>query len=221
MSGKLMGSVYEYEVNASEQRVLLAMADHADDAGRHVFPSQGLLAWKLSLSVRQVRRAMTTLRKKGALVEVVKASHHRPTEFRINLAALKRKAPRECDEGRADIHDRPQNRADMDGRRADISSIRADTGDRQGGHSCVPLTAKNHHLESSNEPPSSRAHARGNGQGKEDFEDTKTSPVTPTPHSPGGIKGDESTGADHAVGGHRPEVDSVVEKWWAETKVVA
>ena len=88
MSIKLMTRVYERTCSHSEQAVLLAMADHADDDGCHCFPSIGRIAWKTGYSERNVSRIVSALRSVGALVLVKEATRHRPNEYRIVLEAL-------------------------------------------------------------------------------------------------------------------------------------
>lgn len=94
MSAKVMGQVYDYKLPHGEQTVLLAVADHADHDGEHAFPSVPLIAWKINYTERQVRRLMKQLRDRGVLVVTAKSKRHKPTEYRIVLNSLTRKAPR-------------------------------------------------------------------------------------------------------------------------------
>lgn len=50
--------------------VLLAMADHADHEGKHMYPSLGLIAWKTGYSLRQVRRIVRNLEARQILLRV-------------------------------------------------------------------------------------------------------------------------------------------------------
>lgn len=93
MSGKLVSMVYEREVNHAQQSILVAMADHADDDGRHCFPSVPFIAWKTGYSQRQVQRCIGELRQIGCLLVEREATRYRPTEYRIVLAALPAKEP--------------------------------------------------------------------------------------------------------------------------------
>jgi hypothetical protein len=93
MSAQLMARVYAYRLTHGEQSVLLAMADHADDEGRHVFPSIALLAWKTDYSARQIQRLMRGLVVRQALVVVAPARQHRPAEYRICLDRIPLKEP--------------------------------------------------------------------------------------------------------------------------------
>jgi hypothetical protein len=59
MSVKVMTWVWEHsESEGTARLVALAIADHADDAGRNAFPGQQRLANKCRISVRTVRRAI-------------------------------------------------------------------------------------------------------------------------------------------------------------------
>lgn len=67
MSSKIMGMVWDYDLDHAQQLVLLAMADHADHAGNNVYPSIGYLAWKTGYSARQVQRVINKLVELGAV----------------------------------------------------------------------------------------------------------------------------------------------------------
>ena len=66
MSAKLMGLCYNLQIKRGQRTVLLALADHANDAG-FCWPSIGLIAWKTGYSERQVQRLIRQLE----LVEIV------------------------------------------------------------------------------------------------------------------------------------------------------
>src|SRR5579863_6039050 len=96
MSAKIMGQVWDLDLPANEQSVLLALADHADHDGSRVHPSNGLVAWKVGISEQTVRRLKRKLEERGILVRV-KAPAGRVWEYRIDLAKGLRKktyAPR-------------------------------------------------------------------------------------------------------------------------------
>ena len=61
MSALVMGQVWNLDLPQNEQSVLLALADHADHNGGNVFPSNGLVAWKIGVSEDTVRRAKKKL----------------------------------------------------------------------------------------------------------------------------------------------------------------
>ena len=93
MSIKLMHEVFGKEVDHSEQAVLLAMADHADDEGGSCFPSVDRIAYKTGYKPRNVIRVMGELRQKGVLEVVAHATAQRSTEYRIHLERLPDKQP--------------------------------------------------------------------------------------------------------------------------------
>lgn len=93
MSGRIIGQIYERELDRPAQTVLIALADHVDDDGEGCFPSVRFVAWKTGYTDRQVQRIMGRLRGLGALVPVRSASRHRPNEYRIVVAALPAKPP--------------------------------------------------------------------------------------------------------------------------------
>lgn len=91
MSAKLMGEVFRYELPHTEQRVLLAYADHADEANR-CFPSIPYIAWKLGYKdKRMVERLVKSLRERGVLIPEKPARQHYAPTWRIDLSALDRK----------------------------------------------------------------------------------------------------------------------------------
>lgn len=63
-----MGLVWDLTLPQNEKFVLLAYADHADHAGRNVFPSIGLIARKTGYSERQVIRVTKKLVQDGWLI---------------------------------------------------------------------------------------------------------------------------------------------------------
>jgi len=79
MSVKLMSMVFDAEINdmtaedgrnvsaSSAAFVLLALADHANDNGEYIYPSESLLAVKTKLSERTVKACMSALRINGYL----------------------------------------------------------------------------------------------------------------------------------------------------------
>lgn len=93
MSIKLMSEVWTLEVSRSEQTILLALADWADDSGQSVRPSVALLAWKTDFSERAIQSWLKKFRTSKALIVVRKASQHRPTEYRLDLSVLPKKTP--------------------------------------------------------------------------------------------------------------------------------
>ncbi|MDE2106320.1 MAG: helix-turn-helix domain-containing protein [Patescibacteria group bacterium] len=96
MSAKIMGQVYDLELPANEQGVLLALADHADHDGENVFPSNGLIAWKIGCSEDTVSRIKKKLEQRGILI-TVKAQQGRSKLHRLNLSAGIKKKPYKSD----------------------------------------------------------------------------------------------------------------------------
>jgi DNA-binding Lrp family transcriptional regulator len=96
MSGKIMGQVYDRELPARQQAVLLALADHADHDGANAWCSVGKMAHKLGCSARTIHYRLRELEASGVLV---RTGTRRDTEghggaivYRIHLEALPRKA---------------------------------------------------------------------------------------------------------------------------------
>ena len=69
MSGLIMGLVWEQPISETFKRadkyVLLAYADHADQNGRNIFPSIGLISAKTGYEERQVQRISRELEVNG------------------------------------------------------------------------------------------------------------------------------------------------------------
>lgn len=95
MSVKLMGQVWDLDLNHSQQSILLALADHADDDGSKCFPSVDRIAWKTGYERRQVQRIMRDLEKDNLLVLVAHRSGGRatPTEYCIDVRKGVKKSP--------------------------------------------------------------------------------------------------------------------------------
>jgi hypothetical protein len=87
MSIKLMARVWERSFTHAQQAIMLALADHADDDGSHVYPSLRRIAWKTGYSLRQVKRIIGELRRSGALILVAPPRRGRGTEYQIRLEA--------------------------------------------------------------------------------------------------------------------------------------
>lgn len=95
MSLKQMLKVWEHEFDANDQQTMFALADHADDDGRNIYPSLARVAWKLGVHRDTARRRIQKLRSSGVLVMVTPANPHahKPTEYRFDWTAAKPKAP--------------------------------------------------------------------------------------------------------------------------------
>ena len=93
MALKQILKVWDHEFKPNEQSVMLAMADHANEDGTGMWPSNARLAHKTGYSTRNVKRIKRALRKKGVLVKVEDSTHNRPTEYRFNWSVANRKKP--------------------------------------------------------------------------------------------------------------------------------
>lgn len=101
MSGKMMGAVFDLQLDAPEMLILLALADHADHDGRNIRPRLGYVAWKTGYSERQVRRivrkleGLQILRCQGHAT----GGRHRSTLYRMDISHAPRKSPYKDTEG--------------------------------------------------------------------------------------------------------------------------
>lgn len=98
MSIRVMTEVWGCAFEASEQSVMLVLADFADDDGANCYPSLGRVAWRTGFNVRTVRRIVSGLRDRGVLVALgptsaVADKRYAPTEYRLDLSGVTRKAP--------------------------------------------------------------------------------------------------------------------------------
>lgn len=95
MSLKQMLKVWEHEFDANDQQTMFALADHADDDGRNIYPSLARVAWKLGVHRDTARRRVQKLRSSGVLVMVTPANPHahKPAEYRFDWTAARPKAP--------------------------------------------------------------------------------------------------------------------------------
>jgi hypothetical protein len=87
MSATLMGATfYVPGLKQSDAFVLIALADHANDEGEHVYPGNERLAAKSRMTVRGVQLALARLQEAG-LIQVVRHPHGgrgMAKEWRIN-----------------------------------------------------------------------------------------------------------------------------------------
>jgi len=123
MSGKATGMVWELDIPHNEQFVLLAMADHADHNGGHIFTSTAELAWKTGYSQRQIQRIIKTLRDKK-IIELTKAKYGRygTNCYRILWANAPKKEPLEREEKETVRQDYIQQNVTPDKMTYDISA---------------------------------------------------------------------------------------------------
>jgi len=93
MSIKLMSQIWEKDLNHSQQSILLAMADFADDNGDHCYPSVARLAWKSGYSYRQTAEILKGLVKDGFIKVVKPATNRTQAEYKICAFSMKDKPP--------------------------------------------------------------------------------------------------------------------------------
>lgn len=94
MSANMMGEIWKLDITQPEAWVLMAMADHADYHGEHIFSGHELLAWKTNYTTRQISRIINDLIEKEIVILVegpIGRGH--PREYRLNLDAAPRKLP--------------------------------------------------------------------------------------------------------------------------------
>lgn len=92
MSTLLVGRVWELDLPHNLAWVLMAMVDHADAEGKHIYPGLRLLAWKTGYSPRQVSTIVAELLERGILrVDQQGGGRGRPTEYSAYLDCVPRK----------------------------------------------------------------------------------------------------------------------------------
>jgi hypothetical protein len=74
--------------DSSLKAVLVGMAEHAGPEGEHCYPSVARLVAYTNLSEATIRSRLAKARELGLLSIISKAKQHKPTEYRMNLAAL-------------------------------------------------------------------------------------------------------------------------------------
>lgn len=88
MSVKIMGMVFDANLNTTQKFVLLALADHADSEGGSIFPSVETVARKCSLSRSAVEKAIRALEGQGLLIRVREGGGNCTNLWRIDCNAL-------------------------------------------------------------------------------------------------------------------------------------
>jgi hypothetical protein len=134
MSGKLTGSLYGLDLTDSQFRVASALADHGRDDGSSIFPSIGLVAWKVRRSERQVQRIMRKLEQIGLLVRVADEHQHRAVEYRMDVSAAPARPDYKPEDRKRrvrqvrhpDVAPEENARCDISESRCDISTPRCD-----------------------------------------------------------------------------------------------
>jgi DNA-binding MarR family transcriptional regulator len=90
MSVRIMSLVFEnQELSSTEKLIMLALADHANDEGKSIYPSQDRVSRKTGLSRRTVNRTTKTLVDKGYLRKVgYKEERNNVLELEISIKHL-------------------------------------------------------------------------------------------------------------------------------------
>ncbi|MCA1670594.1 MAG: helix-turn-helix domain-containing protein [Thermomicrobia bacterium] len=123
MSIKLMAMVWEYQFTRPEQSIMLALADHAQDDGTHVYPSVARIAWKTDYSERQVQRILRDLEAKGIVVPVKhgRGGRNHATEYHLFIEKGDKKTPFQTK------GDREREKGDTGDAKGDIAEVKGDT----------------------------------------------------------------------------------------------
>lgn len=104
MSAKILGQVWDLQLTAAKQLIMLALADHADHNGDNAYPSIDLIAWKTGYSERQVRRILKSLVKDKILIQVSRPG--RTSVYSIRLENGIKKLPYTKSIGQNDTPDK-------------------------------------------------------------------------------------------------------------------
>lgn len=85
MSSKVQAAVWaRYPVGGGEMLLALALADHADDQGRNIWPSVAYSAEKTRQSERSVQYQLRRMVQRGFLILAQEAKHGRTREYKIS-----------------------------------------------------------------------------------------------------------------------------------------
>lgn len=143
MSIEVMSLAWYVEgVTPAQKAVLVALADHAGDDGKHVYPSVDRLTVKTSYAERTVRRALADLREKGLIHIVNEATHNFPTEYELDLPEMQAMRCTRFDRGARNApHDLPEN-TDRGARNAPKPSKETSEQPSSGGGSFDNLFAE-------------------------------------------------------------------------------
>lgn len=103
MSGKLQGEIFTLDLPPTLrncERVLSAIANHADDDGQGAYPGIELLAWELRKSERQVKRDLQQLRTAGILIATAyeHGGNGKATRYAVQLAHVPGKPCPACEQ---------------------------------------------------------------------------------------------------------------------------
>lgn len=117
MSLELMSAVFRLDLPAQRKLILLALSDFANDDGGACWPSQETLAWKASISTRNLRTNITALESDGWLDIVVPGNGRgRSTVYQLHAGRIRYEAAKADDARKAD---RDVEKADPDDTKGD------------------------------------------------------------------------------------------------------
>lgn len=91
MSIRMMTAVWDMaDLTATEKLVLLKLADHSDDAGRHAYPSLAAIAQACCIHPRTVRAQLRALEQRGLIVQERPSTHNMPAMYRLTVGGIER-----------------------------------------------------------------------------------------------------------------------------------
>ena len=122
MSFELIRQVWLLDLSPTEQQVLMAMADYADDDGCNCFPSHRRLAWKTGYKERTISRMIEGFIASGIVKVLRLGTNKQPPRYQICLENGRLKAPY--------CHDDDDSRGDP---RSPQEDSRGDRGSSQNG----------------------------------------------------------------------------------------
>ena len=144
MSVKVMSLVFESPphdesggLRPAEKLILLSLADHGNDRGRHVYPKVATIARRTGLHDRTVQRVLKRLRLSDLLSVVAYGGGRRATEYKINVDLLEALV-----NGSAELT-RYKDAEKEERIRISITAW-GDTGPPQGCHDATPGVTQGH-----------------------------------------------------------------------------
>ena len=143
MSIKVMTQVWELDLPRSEKLIALALADHGDDDGAHIYPSVARIAWKTGYSERQVQDILRALEARG-LIRVVaypNGGRGKATEYKMDIEKGARLAPFKPTNGANSapyIDEKDAETAPYQGQKGAVSSKKGAVSAQNGAPGCTP-----------------------------------------------------------------------------------
>jgi len=106
VSIKVMSMIFEAEgLTSTEKLVALALADHASDDGRNVYPGYSRIAHKTSLNKSTIGATINSLVEKGWLCREKRSTPTKPAKFYFNVRCLSGGTGRPEQQGGVVVHD--------------------------------------------------------------------------------------------------------------------